>query len=228
MTPIRLLVVDDHNLFRQGLIRILQDNAQLSIVGQAGNGQEAIFQVEQLPPDVVLMDLNMPVLSGPDAVRVIRERFPSIPVIMLTVSERDEDLFDAIRAGARGYLLKNVGMDELTDAIQRVHAGEAIVAPSMAVRLLEEFRALAEQAPAGPPQAQLEGLSERETAVLRLVAQGLSNKEIADMLSLSEHTVKSHLQSILDKLHLRSRAHAAAYAVQAGLVRDVQPKTTRS
>jgi two-component system NarL family response regulator len=227
MTPIKLLVVDDHNLFRQGLIRILQDNAQLVVVGQAGNGQEAITQVERLDPDVVLMDLNMPVLSGPDAVRVLHERFPTIPVIMLTVSERDEDLFDAVRAGAHGYLLKNVGMDELTDAIQRVHAGEAIVAPSMAVRLLEEFRTLAEQAPAEMPQAQLEGLSERETDVLRLVAQGLSNKEIADVLSLSEHTVKSHLQSILDKLQLRSRAHAAAYAVQAGLVRDVQPRTPR-
>jgi two-component system NarL family response regulator len=228
MTPIRLLVVDDHNLFRQGLIRILQDDPQLQVVGQAGNGQEALAQVERLQPDVVLMDLNMPVLAGPDAVRVMRERFPTVPVIMLTVSERDEDLFDAIRAGARGYLLKNVGMAELTDAIQRAHAGEAVIAPSMAARLLEEFRSLAEQAPVELPQAQLEGLSERETDVLRLVAQGYSNKEIADALSLSEHTVKSHLQNILEKLQLRSRAHAAAYAVQAGLVRDVQPKSPRS
>jgi two-component system NarL family response regulator len=225
MIPIKLLVVDDHNLFRQGLIRILQDDDQLQIVGQAGNGQEALIQVERLQPDVVLMDLNMPVLSGPEAVRALGERFPSIPVIMLTVSERDEDLFDAIRAGARGYLLKNVGMDELIDAIRRVQAGEAIIAPSMALRLLEEFRTLASQAPAEPHQ--LEGLSDRETDVLRLVAQGYSNREIADALSLSEHTVKSHLQSILDKLQLRSRAHAAAYAVQAGLVRDVQPRTPR-
>lgn len=227
MTPIKLLVVDDHNLFRQGLIRILGDDDQLQIVGQAGNGQEALAQVDRLQPDVVLMDLNMPVLSGPDAVRVLSERFPGLPVIMLTVSERDEDLFDAIRAGARGYLLKNVGMDELVDSIRRVQAGEAIIAPSMALRLLEEFRNLANQAPVEPPQAQQIGLSDRETDVLRLVAQGYSNKEIADALSLSEHTVKSHLQSILDKLQLRSRAHAAAYAVQAGLVRDVQPRTPR-
>lgn len=219
-TPIRLLVVDDHNLFRQGLIRILGDYPQLQIVGQAANGQDALALVGQLLPDVVLMDVNMPVLSGPDAVRQMRARFPSVPVVMLTVSERDEDLFDAIRAGARGYLLKNVGAAELLDALQRVHAGEAILAPTMAVRLLDEFRSLAENAP--KEAAPVDDLSERELDVLRLVAQGLSNKEIADSLGLSEHTVKTHLANILEKLHLRSRAHAAAYAVQAGLVRDVQ------
>lgn len=181
--------------------------------------------VEQLQPDVVLMDVNMPVLSGPDAVRTLRARFPNLPVVMLTVSERDDDLFDAIRAGAQGYLLKNVGAAELIDAIQRVGEGEAIIAPSMAARLLAEFRTLAEQGPAeSQPAAPVGDLSERELDVLRLVAQGLSNKEIADSLSLSEHTVKTHLANILDKLHLRSRAHAAAYAVQAGLVREVQAK----
>ncbi len=221
-SPLRLLLVDDHNLFRQGLARILADYEQLQIVGQASNGQEALALIGQLQPDVVLMDVNMPVLSGPDAVRQLRVQHPSLPVVMLTVSERDEDLFDAIRAGAQGYLLKNVGAAELLDALQRVREGEAILAPSMAVRLLEEFRTLAEQAPKEPASAPVEGLSERELDVLRLVAQGLSNKEIADALGLSEHTVKTHLANILDKLHLRSRAHAAAYAVQAGLVRDIQ------
>jgi two-component system NarL family response regulator len=168
------------------------------------------------------MDVNMPVMSGPDAVRQMQARFPGLPVVMLTVSERDEDLFDAIRAGARGYLLKNVGAAELIDALQRVHAGEAILAPSMAVRLLDEFRSMAEAAPREAAPASASELSERELDVLRLVAQGLSNKEIADALNLSEHTVKTHLANILEKLHLRSRAHAAAYAVQAGLVRDVQ------
>lgn len=223
MAKIRLLIVDDHNLFRQGMMRILADFDQLEIVGQAANGQQALALVEQSQPDLILMDVNMPVMSGPEAVRRLRQQRPDLPVIMLTVSERDEDLFDAIRAGAQGYLLKNVGTDELIDAIQRVHAGEAIVAPSMAARLLEEFRSLAQQAPQGVgPAAALEGLSERETGVLRLVAQGLANKEIAEALGLSEHTVKTHLQNILEKLHLRSRAHAAAFAVQAGLVRDVQ------
>ncbi len=222
-SPIRLLIVDDHNLFRHGLIRILGDYAELQIVGQAANGQDAVALASQLQPDLVLMDVNMPLLSGPDAVRQIKGQHPTLPVVMLTVSERDEDLFDAIRAGAAGYLLKNVGAAELIDALQRVLAGEAILAPSMALRLLEEFRTLAAAAPREPAAAPSPELSEREMDVLRLVAQGLSNKEIADGLKLSEHTVKTHLANILAKLHLRSRAHAAAYAVQAGLVRDVQP-----
>jgi len=224
MPAIKLLIVDDHNLFRQGLIRILQDFEQVQVVGEASNGREALQQVEALQPDVVLMDLNMPVMSGPDAARAMRERFPQVPVIMLTVSERDEDLFDAIRAGAQGYLLKNLEMAELLAAVRQVRAGEAIIAPSMAARLLQEFRTLADQAPQEPEPAQVNELSERELDVLRLVAQGLANKEIADRLGLSEHTVKTHLRNILDKLQLRSRAHAAAYAVQAGVVRDVQPK----
>ena len=221
-TPIRLLIVDDHNLFRQGLIRILEDFPQLSVVGQAADGAEALALVDALQPDVVLMDLNMPNLSGPDATRRLSASHPATPVIILTVSERDEDLFDAIKAGARGYLLKNVGMAELIDAVQRVQTGEAIIAPSMAARLLDEFRKVAEQAPAKSVSIAVDDLSEREVEVLRLVAQGLPNREIADVLSLSEHTVKSHLANILAKLHLRSRAHAAAYAVQAGLVRDLQ------
>ena len=218
---IRLLVVDDHNLFRQGLIRILEDFPQLVVAGQAADGAEALAVVDAVRPDVVLMDLNMPVLSGPDATRRLNASYPAIPVIILTVSELDADLFDAIKAGARGYLLKNVGMAELLDAVQRVHRGEAIIAPSMAARLLDEFRKVAEQAPAEPIAGDVDVLSEREVEVLRLVAQGMSNREIADALSLSEHTIKSHLANILDKLHLRSRAHAAAYAVQVGLVRDV-------
>lgn len=221
-TPIRLLIVDDHHLFRQGLIRILEDYPQLAVVGQAADGSEALAAVDALQPDLVLMDLNMPIMSGPEATRELSARSPAVPVIILTVSERDADLFDTIKAGARGYLLKNVGMSELIDAVQRVHAGEAIIAPSMAVRLLNEFRRVAEQAPAEPAMAEVDDLSEREVEVLRLVARGLSNREIAGALSLSEHTVKSHLANILDKLQLRSRAHAAAYAVQAGLVRDVQ------
>ncbi|MCB0230449.1 MAG: response regulator transcription factor [Anaerolineae bacterium] len=221
-TPIRLLIVDDHNLFRQGLTRILEDYPQLNVVGQAADGGEALAMVDTLQPDVVLMDLNMPVLSGPDATRRLSASHPATPVIILTVSERDADLFDAIKAGARGYLLKNVGMAELLDAVQRVHAGEAIIAPAMAGHLLNEFRKVAGPGSAETLPVEVDDLSEREVEVLRLVAQGLPNREIADALSLSEHTVKSHLANILAKLHLRSRAHAAAYAVQAGLVKDVQ------
>lgn len=224
MPVLRILIVDDHNLFRQGLIRILSDFDQLQIVGEAANGQEALRLVDEVHPDLLLMDVNMPVMSGPEAVQALRGRYPDLPVVMLTVSERDEDLFDAIRAGANGYLLKNVSATELLDGIQRVYAGEAMVAPPMAARLLEEFRSLPVPASQELEQASVEALSEREMDVLRLVAQGLANKEIADVLGLSEHTVKTHLQNILDKLQLRSRAHAAAYAVQAGVVKTVHPR----
>jgi len=222
MPKIKVLLVDDHNLFRQGLHRLLDDFEQLDIVGEAANGQDALDKVARWQPDLVLMDLNMPVMSGLEATRQIRERFPHIQVVMLTVSDRDEDLFSAIKAGAHGYLLKNVQTSELIRAIKRVRAGEAIVAPAMAVRLLREFRSLARQAPSAPVAASIRELSQREIDVLRLVAQGFANKEIADQLNLSEHTVKSHLRNILEKLHLRSRAHAAAYAVHAGVVREVE------
>ena len=219
---INVLIADDHTLFRHGLKRILSDYDDLFVVAEAADGAEAVALVERLHPDVVLMDVRMPRLSGPEATRRIRAAHPGTQVVMLTVSDRDEDLFASVKAGARGYLLKNAETAELIDAIRRVHAGEAVIAPALAVRLLEEFGALAEQAEPKPAVPSADKLSEREIEVLRLVAQGLGNKEIADRLNLSEHTVKSHLRHILDKLHLRSRAHAAAYAVRAGLVDEIR------
>ena len=221
MQKIRVLIADDHTLFRHGLKRILADYEDVTVVGDVADGEEAVALVDRLRPDVVLMDVGMPGMSGPEATRRIRMAYPQTQVIMLTVSDRDEDLFTSIKAGARGYLLKNVETAELIEAIRRVHAGEAVIAPAMAVRLLEEFGALAQQP---PKELRPDELTDREVDVLRLVAQGLGNKEIADRLGLSEHTVKSHLRHILDKLHLRSRAHAAAYAVQAGLVNGVHPE----
>lgn len=221
MAKIEIVISDDHTLFRHGLKRILSDYEDLEVVGEAADGTQAVALVERLQPDVVLMDVGMPGMSGPEATRRIRASHPETQVIMLTVSDRDEDLFASIKVGARGYLLKNAQTAELIEAIRRVHAGEAMVAPSLAVRLLEEFGTLAREA---PPQRRPDELTEREIEVLRLVAQGLGNKQIANQLSLSEHTVKSHLRHILDKLHLRSRAHAAAYAVQAGLVTEVHPE----
>lgn len=219
MPKLRILIADDHNLFRRGLRRILDDYDDLSVIGEAADGEQVVGLVERLRPDVVLMDVGMPGMSGPEATGCIRTTHPETQVVMLTVSDRDADLFAAVKAGARGYLLKNAETTELIEAIRRVHAGEAIIAPTMAVRLLEEFGDLARQAPEEP---QTDELTEREIEVLRLVAQGLTNKEIAAKLDLSEHTAKTHLRNILDKLHLRSRAHAAAYAVRAGLVKDVQ------
>lgn len=214
MSPIRVLIADDHALFRDGLRRILGDFPDLTVVGVAANGAAAVDLATRLQPDVIVMDVRMPGMSGPEATRQLRAVAPACRVLMLTVSERDADLFAAVKAGARGYLLKSVEAGELVAAIRRVHAGEAVVAPAMAVKLLEEFSALATRG----ASAAAEPLTERESAVLRAVARGLSNKEIAAELGLSEHTVKTHLRHILDKLHLRSRAHAAAYAVEAGLV----------
>ena len=218
MSKINILIADDHTLFRHGLKRILGDFEDLVVVGEAADGIEVMALVERLRPDVVLMDVGMPDMSGPEATHRIRTAYPQTQVIMLTVSDRDEDLFASIKAGARGYLLKNAETAELIEAIRRVHAGEAMIAPALAVRLLDEFGALAQQQ---PRESAPDALTDREIEVLRLVAQGLGNKEIAAELDLSEHTVKTHLRHILDKLHLRSRAHAAAYAVQAGLVKEV-------
>jgi two-component system NarL family response regulator len=207
---IKILIADDHQLFREGLARVLNDVPEMTVVASASNGEEAIARAAETKPNVILMDLNMPILDGVEATRRLRVTQPQSHILMLTVSEQEQHLFAAIRAGARGYLLKSMASDDLIDAIRRANAGEAIVAPSMAVKLLDEFAALSS---AGQwRESGGEDLSAREREVLRLIAQGLSNKEIGAALSLSPHTIKSHLRSILDKLQLRNRAEAAAWA----------------
>jgi DNA-binding NarL/FixJ family response regulator len=213
---IRILIADDHQLFREGLARVLNDASDLRVTATLSNGEDAVARAAELQPDVILMDVNMPGMGGLEATRQLHARHPAIKIIMLTISEREADLFEAIRAGARGYLLKSATSDELGEAIRHVHAGEAIIAPAMAAKLLDEFAASPasrEKAPRG------EGLTDRERDILQAVARGLSNKEIGAELALSPHTVKAHLRSILDKLHLRSRAEAAAWAAQSGLTK---------
>ena len=206
---IRVLIADDHTILRQGLRLILPEDANLTVVGEAATGEEAVARTLELSPDVVLMDVKMPYLSGIEATRRIRAVQPEIRILMLTVSDKDEDLLGALKAGARGYLLKNAEAREVLEAIHRVQAGEAILPPALAARVLDELAV-----PAPNP----EELTPREAEVLQLVAQGLGNKEIAVALCISENTVKTHVRHILNKLGLRSRAEAAAYAVRSGLV----------
>lgn len=205
---IRLLIVDDHSVVRQGLRMFLNLDEGLEIVGEANDGVEAIEKVQQLKPEVVLMDLLMPVMDGIEATKKIKQDFPEIEVIALTSVLEDDAVFGAIRAGAIGYLLKDTEADELIQAIKAAAAGQVQLSPKAAERLMREVRA-----PDNP-----EKLTERETEVLRMVAKGKSNKEIAASLYIGETTVKTHVSNILMKLGVPSRTQAALYAVRIGLV----------
>ena len=214
--PIRVVLADPHALFRRGVRLVLEDEVDIEVVGECADGLEAVDCIVELVPDLVLMDVRMPGVSGIEATRRVRSLVPSVKVAILTVSESDEDLFAAVRAGATGYLLKEVSIEELADAVRAVARGHSLISPSMASRLLGEFNALSrrveEQRGAAPR------LSDRELEVLRLVARGLSNKDIAAELVIAENTVKNHVRNILEKLQLRSRMEAAMYAVREKLV----------
>jgi DNA-binding NarL/FixJ family response regulator len=217
---IRVLVVDDHALFRRGLEMVLSGEPDIEIVGEAADGVEAVARVEELTPDVVLMDVRMPRASGIEAARLIRDSRPGTAVVMLTVSDDEEDLFEAVKAGATGYLLKEVSIDEVADAVRAVARGQSLISPSMASKLLSEFNALAVRAEERQ-RAMSPRLTERELGVLRLVAKGLSNREIGDELFIAENTVKNHVRNILEKLHLHSRMEAVVYAMREKLL-DVE------
>jgi DNA-binding NarL/FixJ family response regulator len=213
MLPLRVLVADDHRLFRQGLIGLMKTRRDLvQVIGEASSGREAVEMTAALHPDVVLMDIQMPDGNGLEATACIRQRYPGVTVVMLTASEADEHLYRAVRLGAAGYLLKDLDADDLFNLLTGVKSGDIIMTPAMGARLLKSI--------AAPPK-ELEGeeaLTEREIEVLRLVAQGASNSQIADALTISVNTVKVHLRNILDKLRLDNRTQAAAYALRCGLV----------
>jgi two-component system NarL family response regulator len=211
-----VLLADPHALFRRGVRLVLEDEPDIEVVGEAGEGLDAVERIVELVPDLVLMDVRMPGLSGIEATRRVRELAPSVKVAILTVSENDDDLFAAVRAGATGYLLKEVSIEELPDAVRAVARGHSLISPSMASRLLGEFNALSRRVE--EQQGNAPRLSDRELEVLRLVARGLSNKEIATELVIAENTVKNHVRNILEKLQLRSRMEAAMYAVREKLV----------
>lgn len=214
---IRVMICDDHALFRRGLIMVLESEEGMDVVGEAEDGEEAIRKVEELAPDVVLMDVRMPRVSGIEATRQIAEVNPTAKILMLTVSDEEDDLYDAIKAGATGYLLKEISIEEVANAIRAVVSGQSLISPSMASKLLTEFTALAKKA--DEKQAvPTPRLTERELEVLKLVAQGMSNREIASELYISENTVKNHVRNILEKLHLHSRMEAVVYAVREKLL----------
>lgn len=220
MEPVRVLVVDDHTLFRRGIVTVLANQENISVVGEAVNGLEAIDKAEKLVPDVIVMDLNMPQCSGLEATQALQAKMPQVSILVLTVSDNEADLFHAIKFGATGYILKNTEPEELVQAIHHIAQGGVILSPMMAAKLLTEFRSLGTDAMAKKTAEEEDNLSPREDEVLRLVSQGATNKEIADSLFISENTVKTHLRNIMDKLHLANRSQAAAYAVKRGLVPD--------
>lgn len=217
MAKTRVLVVDDHALVRQGLVNLLARHAEIDVVGSAGSAQQAIEQSCVLRPDVVLMDISMPDMSGIEATAQITAACPNVSVILLTASADELDLRQGIQAGASGYLLKDTSVERLVEAIRGVSCGELPLSPQLAPRFLEEFRRLALQVPPEPAQPTPGGLSAREQQVLRLLADGLENQEIARRLHVSEKTVKNHVRALLQKLGLRNRTQAAAYAVLNGL-----------
>jgi len=218
MEPIKVLIVDDHTLFRRGIAAVLANEEGLEVVGEAADGLEAIEKAKEIAPDVILMDLNMPHCSGLEATQALQTEMPQVNVLVLTVSEMEADLFAAMRFGAKGYILKKAEPEELIYAILHIARGGVIVSPLMATKLLTEFKDLIAGVEREPIENANADLSPREGEVLQLVAQGQTNKEIADSLFISENTVKTHLRSIMEKLHLANRSQAAAYAVKRGLV----------
>lgn len=216
MEPIRVLLVDDHVLFRKGVASLLAQTKDLQVVGEAGNGEEALEKAKELMPDLVLMDIYMPDCDGLTATRWIKEALPYIKIVILTVSEEDQTLFEAIKSGAQGYLLKKIEPQELFEMLRGVSRGEAPISRATAAKILNEF---ARQAKRGPEQPlPEERLTQREQEVLELLTKGATNKEIAQALHISENTVKNHLKNILEKLHLENRVQAVAFALQKGLI----------
>jgi DNA-binding NarL/FixJ family response regulator len=218
---IRVLLVDDQTLIRQGIAMLLELEPDLEVVGAVGDGRAAIEAVERLRPDVVLMDVRMPEMDGVTATRELHRRFPDVGVIILTTFDDDEYIFEGLKAGARGYLLKDISSEEMAEAVRTVARGEALIQPSIARKVVAEFSRLAAGSPPAPERSPLKlpaTLTDRELDVLKALARGMSNKEIAAALVITEGTVKTHISNILAKLDVRDRTQAVLKAQQLRLL----------
>ena len=215
--PVRVLIADDHAIFRRGLKTVLAYEDDIELVGEAGDGEEVLRLAEEAVPDVILMDVRMPKRSRIEATKVLRDSVPTARIVMLTVSDEDSDLYEAVRAGAVGYLLKEVAIDEIAESVRAVAQGQSLISGLMAAKLLTEFNNLLARSESQPKMA-APRLTDRELQILRYVAEGKSNKEIGDELFISENTVKNHVRNILEKLHLHSRMEAVMYAVRENLI----------
>jgi DNA-binding NarL/FixJ family response regulator len=213
--PVRVLVVDDQELFRRGLIMLLGGDIDIEVVGEAADGITATELAITTAPDVILLDVRMPRRTGVEACRAIKEAVPATKIIMLTVSDEEADLYESVKNGAAGYLLKDSSIEEVAQAVRVVADGQSLISPSMAIKLIDEFKQMSKPEKASGPGLRL---TERELDVLRLVAQGHSNKEIAARLYISENTVKNHVRNMLEKLQLHSRMEAVMYAVRENLL----------
>ena len=209
--PIRILIVDDHTLVRDGLTTILGRQPDFEVVGEAGDGLEAVERSRSLDPDVILMDLRMPNMSGVEAMRIIGEESPDVKIIVLTTFDTDEYIFDAVQAGAKGYLLKDTSREELFSAVRAVCRGESQIEPGVAARLITRFQELSRPDP--------DMLSDREIEVLQLIAHGSANRQIAEELLISESTVKTHVANIFSKMNVRHRTQAVTQAIQKGIIK---------
>ena len=217
MESMRILLVDDHVLFRKGIATLLGVRDNITIVGEASDGIEAVKVAHQTKPDLILLDVNMPNRDGIETVTVLQKEMPEVQIVMLTVSDDDNDLFQAIRNGAKGYLLKNLEPQELYKMLEGISQGESPISRAMASRILQEFRQPEQNK---EKDSEVDELTPRETEVLEQVVTGASNKEIAETLHITENTVKIHLRNILEKLHVQNRIQAAVHAVREGLVDD--------
>lgn len=220
MEPLRIMLVDDHVLFRKGIASLLAARQDMEVVGQAEDGLEAVNKARALIPDVILMDIHMPNQDGLEATKIIKQEMPHVQIVMLTVSDDDDDLFDAIKNGAKGYLLKNLEPERLFELLDKVRQGEAAISGPIATKILQEFKRPERTATRQPEP--VDELTPREIEVLEQVVTGATNKEIAERLHITENTVKIHLRNILEKLQVQNRIQAAVHAVREGLIDEVE------